>query len=68
MSPRRFPATVAIMLRAAAFLQKSLEADLAADAAVSNDERNRFEAIARSWRRMAEDVFQDHLPEAKLAA
>jgi hypothetical protein len=58
----------AIMLRAAAFLQKSIEADLAAEAAASIEDRDRFEAIARSWRRMAEDVFMDHLPPARLAA
>ena len=59
---------VGLMLRAAAFLQKSIEADMAAETAGSKEDVRRLRAIARSWRRMAEDVFNDHLPTARLAA
>jgi hypothetical protein len=56
------------MLRAARFLEKSLEAELAAQSATTDHARNHFAELARTWRRMAEDVFQDSLPAQRLAA
>ncbi len=56
------------MLRAAAFLQKSLEAELAAQTAASWERRAHYEALAVAWRRMAETAYQDNLPAQRLAA
>ena len=51
------------MLRAARFLEKSFEAELAALSAETEHARNHFAELARAWRRMAEDTFQDNLPQ-----
>lgn len=55
------------MLRAAVFLEKSLEADMAAYSAPSDAERAYHAALARTWRRMAEFVFKDNVPQPAAA-
>lgn len=56
------------MLRAARFLEKSFEADLAAQTAETDAGRNHFAELARAWRRMAQDAFELDLPARGLAA
>jgi hypothetical protein len=56
------------MLRAARFLEKSVEAELASLSAETDQARDHFAELARAWRRMAEACFQDNLPEERLAA
>ena len=51
------------MLRAARFLEKSFEAELAALSAETEHGRKHFADLAATWRRMAEDVFHDSLPQ-----
>jgi hypothetical protein len=55
------------MLRAARFLEKSFEAELAALSAETEHARTHFAELARAWRRMAEECFEDNLP-GQLAA
>ena len=56
------------MLRAARFLEKSFEADLAALTAETEAGRTHFTELARAWRRMAEDAFNGDIPVQRLAA
>ena len=48
------------MLRAAQFLEKSFEAELAALSAETEAGREHFAVLARAWRRMAEDAYKDN--------